>query len=155
MSKKEEYEQRAEELLMPIVDSMNFELVDVEFVKEGDSWYLRGFIDKEGGITINDCEAVSRIFSDQLDAEDFIRESYVLEISSPGLSRPLKKEKDYRRCLGKELEIRTYRTIDGKKEFYGILQMYDEHTVTITEEDGTQRQFDKKDIALIRLAIHF
>ncbi len=154
LSRKEQVEKRAEELLTPIVDSMNFELVDVEFVKEGGSWYLRGYIDKEGGITIDDCEAVSRIFSDQLDAEDLIDESYILEISSPGLGRPLKKEKDYRRSLGKELEIRTYQAIDKEKEFYGILQAYDDQTVTITEEDGTERQFDKKDIALIRLAIH-
>lgn len=155
MSRREEYEQRAEQLLMPIVDSMGFELVDVEYVKEGSSWYLRSYIDKEGGITVDDCEAVSRLFNDKLDEEDFIEDSYIMEISSPGLGRPLKKEKDYKRSMGKELEIRTYRAVDREKEFYGILCAYDDNSVTIESEDGATRTFEKKDIALIRLAIHF
>ena len=155
MSRREVYEQKAEELITPILDSMGFELVDVEYVKEGGEWYLRTYIDKEGGITINDCEAVSRLFSEKLDEEDFIEESYIMEVSSPGLGRPLKKEKDYKRSMGKELEIRTYKAIDREKEFYGILQAYDDSSVTIETEEGTTRTFDKKDIALIRLAIHF
>ena len=155
MSKREVYEQKAEALITPILDSMGFELVDVEFVKEAGEWYLRSYIDKEGGITINDCEAVSRLFSEKLDEEDFIEESYIMEVSSPGLGRPLKKEKDYKRSMGKELEIRTYKAIDREKEFYGILQAYDDSSVTIETEEGTTRTFDKKDIALIRLAIHF
>ena len=155
MSRREVYEQKAEALITPILDSMGFELVDVEFVKEAGEWYLRSYIDKEGGITINDCEAVSRLFSEKLDEEDFIEESYILEVSSPGLGRPLKKEKDYKRSMGKELEIRTYKAIDREKEFYGILQAYDDSSVTIETEEGTTRTFDKKDIALIRLAIHF
>ena len=155
MSKKEEYEQRVEELLAPIMEENNFELVDVEYVKEAGNWYLRAYIDKEGGITINDCEAVSRLFNEKLDQEDFIEESYIMEVSSPGLGRPLKKEKDYKRSMGKELEIRTYKAIDREKEFYGILQAYDDSSVTIETEEGTTRTFDKKDIALIRLAIHF
>ena len=154
MSRRQEYEQKAEALITPIVDSMNFELVDVEYVKEAGNWYLRAYIDKEGGITVNDCEAVSRLFSDRLDEEDFIEDSYIMEVSSPGLGRPLKKEKDYIRSMGKELEIRTYRPIDKEKEFYGILRAYDQDTVTIEAEDTT-RTFQKKDIALIRLAIHF
>lgn len=155
MSRREVYEQKAEALITPILDSMGFELVDVEYVKEGGEWYLRSYIDKEGGITINDCEAVSRLFNEKLDQEDFIEESYIMEVSSPGLGRPLKKEKDYKRSMGKELEIRTYRAIDREKEFYGILQAYDDSSVTIETEEGTTRTFDKKDIALIRLAIHF
>lgn len=155
MSRREVYEQKAEALITPILDSMGFELVDVEFVKEAGEWYLRSYIDKEGGITINDCEAVSRLFSEKLDEEDFIEESYIMEVSSPGLGRPLKKEKDYKRSMGKELEIRTYKVIDREKEFYGILQAYDDSSVTIETEEGTTRTFDKKDIALIRLAIHF
>ena len=155
MSRREVYEQKAEALITPILDSMGFELVDVEFVKEAGEWYLRSYIDKEGGITINDCEAVSRLFSEKLDEEDFIEESYIMEVSSPGLGRPLKKEKDYKRSMGKELEIRTYKAIDREKEFYGILQAYDDSSVTIETEEGTTRTFDKKDIALIRLAIHF
>lgn len=93
MSRREEYEKRAEELLAPIVELNGFELVDVEYVKEAGTWYLRGYIDKPGGITVNDCETVSRAFSDKLDENDFIEDSYIMEISSPGLDRPLKKKK--------------------------------------------------------------
>lgn len=155
MSKRETYETRTEELITPILDRMNFELVDVEYVKEGGTWYLRAYIDKEGGITINDCEAVAREMNEILDREDFVEDSYVFEVSSPGLGRPLKKEKDYIRSMGKEVEIRTYRAINREKEFYGILSAYDENTVTIKTEDGTEMTFEKSDIALIRLAFDF
>lgn len=155
MSKREDYEARTEALLLPIMEEMNFELVDVEYVKEGSTWYLRAYIDKEGGITVNDCEAVARRMNDLLDEKDFIADSYVFEVSSPGLGRPLKKEKDYIRSMGKEVEIRTYRAINREKEFYGILSAYDENTVTIKTEDGTEMTFEKSDIALIRLAFDF
>ena len=155
MSKRETYETRTEELITPILDRMNFELVDVEDVKEGGTWYLRAYIDKEGGITVNDCEAVAREMNEILDREDFVEDSYVFEVSSPGLGRPLKKEKDYIRSMGKEVEIRTYRAINREKEFYGILSAYDENTVTIKTEDGTEMTFEKSDIALIRLAFDF
>ncbi|WP_373214197.1 ribosome maturation factor RimP [Ruminococcus sp. 5_1_39BFAA] len=154
MSRREEYEKKAEELLLPIVEGQGFELVDVEYVKEAGNWYLRGYIDKPGGITVNDCEAVSRVFSDRLDEKDFIEDSYVMEISSPGLDRPLKKEKDFARSVGKSVEIRTYRPIEKQKEFCGVLTAYDSNSVTI-EEDGVPRTFEKKEIALIRLAIEF
>ena len=111
MSRRDEYEQKAEALLSTIVESNGFELVDVEYVKEAGNWYLRGYIDKPGGITVNDCETVSRAFSDTLDEDDFIEDSYIMEISSPGLDRPLKKEKDFARSIGKLVEIRTYRPI--------------------------------------------
>ena len=120
MSKRETYETRTEELITPILERMHFELVDVEYVKEGGTWYLRAYIDKEGGITVNDCEAVAREMNEILDREDFVEDSYVFEVSSPGLGRPLKKEKDYVRSMGKEIEIRTYRAINREKEFYGI-----------------------------------
>ena len=155
MSKRETYETRTEELITPILDRMNFELVDGEYVKEGGTWYLRAYIDKEGGITVNDCEAVAREMNEILDREDFVEDSYVFEVSSPGLGRPLKKEKDYIRSMGKEVEIRTYRAINREKEFYGILSAYDENTVTIKTEDGTEMTFEKSDIALIRLAFDF
>ena len=155
MSKRETYETRTEELITPILDRMNFELVDVEYVKEGGTWYLRAYIDKEGGITVNDCEAVAREMNEILDREDFVEDSYVFEVSSPGLGRPLKKEKDYIRSMGKEVEIRTYRAINREKEFSGILSAYDENTVTIKTEDGTEMTFEKSDIALIRLAFDF
>ena len=154
MSKRETYETRTEELITPILDRMNFELVDVEYVKEGGTWYLRAYIDKEGGITVNDCEAVAREMNEILDREDFVEDSYVFEVSSPGLGRPLKKEKDYIRSMGREVEIRTYRAINREKEFYGILTAYDENSVTIDCE-GEEKTFQKSDIALIRLAFDF
>ncbi len=154
MSRREEYEKKTEALLAPIVEQAGFELVDVEYVKEAGNWYLRGYIDKPGGITVNDCEAVSRIFSDRLDEDDFIEDSYIMEISSPGLDRPLKKDKDFARSMGKEVEIRTYRPIEKQKEFSGILTAYDDNSVTI-DEDGNLRAFDRKEIALIRLKIEF
>ncbi|MCI9423775.1 ribosome maturation factor RimP [Lachnospiraceae bacterium WCA-9-b2] len=155
MTKRESYEQKTEDILNPIVDEYGFELVDVEYVKEGSTWYLRAYIDKPDGISIDDCEAVSRRLSDILDEKDYIDEAYILEVSSPGLGRPLKKEKDYKRSLGKEVEIRTYRMIEKQKEFTGILKEYDETTVTIEEDGGNVRTFEKADIALIRLAFDF
>ena len=155
MSKREVYEQKTEEILLPIMEKNQFELVDVEYVKEGGNWYLRAYIDKPGGINVDDCEAVSRELSDILDEKDYINEAYILEVSSPGLGRPLKKEKDFKRSVGEEVEIRTYRMIDKKKEFIGILKDYDKDTVTIEMEDETMKTFEKSDIALIRLAFDF
>lgn len=155
MSKKELYEQKTEELLIPIVEHNHFELVDVEYVKEGSNWYLRIYIDKPGGIAVDDCEVVSRALSEVLDENDFIGDAYILEVSSPGLGRPLKKEKDFIRSVGEEIEIRTYRAIDKQKEFIGILKEFDKDTVTIEIEDETTKTFDKGDIALIRLAFDF
>lgn len=155
MSRKEMYETQTETLILPILEKNQFELVDVEYVKEGGTWYLRAYIDKEGGITVNDCELVAREMNEILDREDYIEDSYIFEVSSPGLGRPLKKEKDYARSMGKELEIRTYRAIDKKKEFYGILIDYDEKKVTIQTEEGEILTFAKTEIALIRLAFDF
>lgn len=155
MSKRESYEQQAEALVLPIIEQNGFELVDVEYVKEGGTWYLRTYIDKEGGISIDDCEKVSRRLSDILDEKDYIDDTYIMEVSSPGLGRPLKKEKDFKRSLGKEVDIRTYRMIDKQKEFTGILKDYDKDTVTIELENETLKTFEKGDIALIRLAFDF
>lgn len=155
VSKRENYEQKTEEILIPIVEEYGFELVDVEYVKEGGTWYLRAYIDKPGGISIDDCEVVSRRLSDILDEKDYIDDSYIMEVSSPGLGRPLKKEKDFKRSLGKEVEIRTYRMIDKQKEFTGVLKDYDNDTVTIALDEETTKTFDKGDIALIRLAFDF
>lgn len=155
MSKAQIYEAKTEELILPILEKLNFELVDVEYVKEGSIWYLRAYIDKEGGITINDCEAVARQMNELLDQEDFIPDSYTFEVSSPGLGRPLKKEKDYIRNMGKPVEIRTYRAIERCKEFSGILTAYDKESVTISEEDGSTTTFSRGDIALIREKVEF
>ena len=155
MSKREIYEQKTEAILMPIVEEHGFELVDVEYVKEGGTWYLRAYIDKPGGINVDDCEVVSRRLSDILDEKDYIEEAYILEVSYPGLGRPLKKEKNFKRSLGEEVDVRTYRMIEKQKEFTGLLKDYDDATVTIEMEDGTLKTFEKSDIALIRLAFDF
>ena len=155
MSKRETYEQKTEELLLPIVEGYGFELIDVEYVKEGGTWYLRAYIDKPGGIAVDDCELVSRAFSDILDEKDYIEDSYIFEVSSPGLGRPLKKEKDFVRSMGEEVEIRTYRAVDGQKEFIGILTDYDKDTVTIELEDETKQMFERSQIALIRHSFDF
>ena len=155
MSKRESYEKKAEALILPIITKNNYELVDVEFVREGSNWFLRAYVDKEGGFTINDCEKVSREFSELLDKEDFIEESYILEISSPGLGRPLKKDRDFERSLGEEVEVKLYKAFEGQKEFSGTLETYDTETVTIGFEGETKATFERKNIALIRLAIDF
>ena len=150
MSRREQYEKRAEELLMPVITEKNLELVDIEYVKEGSSWYLRAYIDKEGGVDINDCEAVSRAFSDILDKEDPIEDEYILEVSSPGLGRPLKKDKDFTRNIDKKIEFKSYKAIDGQKEFEGILRSFDAETFTIDDENNNTSTFKRKEMALIR-----
>ena len=155
MGKKESYESRVEHFLLPLMDEHHFELVDVEYVREAGTWYLRAYIDKEGGIAVDDCEIISRQLGAWLDKEDLIDESYILEVSSPGLGRPLKKEKDFVRSMGKDVDVRLYRQIDKQKEFTGALTAYDGNTVTLTMEDGSRMVFQKPDIALIRLALDF
>lgn len=151
MGRKESYEAKTEQLIQPLVDANNFELVDVEFVKEGSEWYLRVYIDKEGGITVDDCEIISRAFNEILDKEDYISEQYIFEVSSPGLMRPLKKEKDYIRSVGKLIDIKTYSPIEKRKEFTGVLKAFDEKNVTI-DCDGAEILFERSNIAMIRLA---
>ena len=143
------------EFAEPLVQACGCSLWDVEYVKEGGDWFLRLYIDKEGGFTVDDCEMVSRRLSDWLDKEDFIDDSYILEVSSPGLGRPLKKEKDFKRSLGEAVDIKLYRAIERQKDFSGILTAYDADTVTIRYEDGSESTFNRKDIALIRLAFDF
>lgn len=151
---KKVYESRTEELLLPITEAHGIEIYDVEFVKEGSDWYLRAYIDKPGGITIDDCETVSRALSDELDKEDFIEEAYVLEVSSPGLGRALKKDKHLAKSLGEKVDVKTYKPIQNQKEFTGTLKAYDDKTVTI-EIENNQINIAKSDIALIRLAFDF
>ena len=155
MSKREVYEQKTEELLIPIIEENGFELVDVEYVKEGSNWYLRAYIDKPGGITVDDCEKVSRKLSDLLDEKDYIDEAYILEVSSPGLGRPLKKDKDFERSIGEEIEIRTFRPIQHQKEFTGILKAYDKEKIIIEMEEQEQMEFARSEVALVRLAFDF
>jgi len=155
MSKRETYEQRTEELISPIIEQNQFELVDVEYVKEGGTWYLRAYIDKPGGITVDDCEVVSRALSDLLDKHDFIEDAYVLEVSSPGLGRPLKKEKDFARSIGEEVDVRIFRAISHQKEFTGILRDYDKEKIVLEMEDQELLEIARADIALIRLSFDF
>ena len=154
MAKGRDYESRTEELLTPIAEANGCSVYDVEYVKEGSDWYLRCYLDKPEGVNIIDCENVSRALSDKLDETDFIDSAYILEVSSPGLGRTLKKDKHLQKSIGETVEIRTYRPIDKQKEFEGILKAFDAESITIETEE-TQRKFDRADIALIRLALDF
>jgi ribosome maturation factor RimP len=154
LAKRTDIEERTEALVQPIIEANDFELVDVEYVKEGANWYLRVYADKEGGINIDDCVLISRALEEKLDADDFIEEAYILEVSSPGLGRPLKKEKDYLRSIGKSIDVKLYQAINKQKEFTGILKEYSKDNIilTIDDEDIT---FETKSIASARLSLDF
>lgn len=154
MSRRETYEMKTQELLEPIAQENGVEIYDVEYVKEGSDYYLRAYIDKEGGVNILDCEKVSRALSEALDKEDFIPDSYILEVSSPGLGRTLKKDKHLEKSIGQTVEMKLFSPVDKCKEFTGILQGFDEECVTILEGDAP-RTFARPQIALIRLALDF
>lgn len=154
MSKRETYEARTEELLTPIAEKNGVEIYDVEYVKEGSDYYLRAYIDKADGVNIIDCENVSRALSDALDKEDFIPDAYILEVSSPGLGRTLKKDKHLAKSIGQEVEIKLFKAIDKCKEFSGVLESFDGESIVITDDKET-RTFARADIALIRLALDF
>lgn len=144
-------EQLVEKIVLDLLkDKKDIELVDVEYVKE-QHWYLRVFIDKDGGIEIDDCQELSEQLEERLDKTDPIKESYILEVSSPGLDRVLKKERDFKRETGKMIDITTYAPIDGKKEFVGKLTGFDKETITI--DDNQVFSLDK--VAMIRLHIEF
>ena len=149
--KRTEVEQRCEALVQPILDEHQYELWDVEYVKEGSN-YLRVYADKEGGITIDDCVTISRALEAKLDEEDFIEEAYILEVSSPGLGRPLRRERDFEKSLGAEVEVKLYKAWNGEKEFTGILKSYTKDTVLLALDED-EHEFQKNEIALIRLAI--
>jgi len=154
MSKREDYEKRAESLLETIVSPLGISIYDVEYVKEGNDWYLRAYIDKPEGVNINDCVDVNRAFSDLLDEVDFIEESYILEVSSPGLGRTLKKDRHLQYSIGEEVEIKTFKPIDKIKEFSGVLKSFDSESLVIEDEEG-ERTFKRSEIAVIRLALDF
>ena len=155
LSKHQDYEQKTEALLTPILEGYDYELVDVEYVKEAGSWHLRVYIDKEGGITIDDCEVVSRSLSELLDEDDFIPDAYILEVSSPGLGRPLKKEKDFDRNIGKEVEVKLYKQINKQKEYSGTLVSYDTDKIELEVDEDETMEILRSNIALIRLAFDF
>ena len=147
-------EQIAKDLVMPVLEKNNFELVDVEYKKEGSHWYLRVYIDKEGGITLDDCQLVSEYLSDRLDEVDPIEHSYILEVSSPGLDRPLKKPRDFERNIGKEIEISLYAPIDKRKKFEGELIEFSGDKIIILY-NGERKEFDMKNVSLVKPVIKF
>ena len=153
MSRKD-IEAKTEALLMPILDEFGFELWDVEYIKEGSEYYLRAYIDKEGGITIDDCVDVSRKLSDKLDEDDFIDSEYILEVSSPGLGRTLKSDRDFTKSIGRDTDIKLYKPIDKVKEFEGILKAFDNDTLTFLI-DGNERVFNKSEVASVKLHVEF
>lgn len=141
-------------LARPIVEDFGCELWDVEFVKEAGTHYLRVFIDKEGGVSIDDCEAVSRAVDPLLDEADLISDSYVFEVGSPGAERELKRPSDFDRFMGHEVEVRTYAPVNGKKSFIGTLAGYDDGTVSVTEGSETI-SISGSDVALVKLHVSF
>lgn len=154
MSRREEYETRTEQLLAPIAEANQVSIYDVEYVKEGSDYYLRAYIDKPEGVNIQDCENVSRALSDVLDEEDFIPDAYILEVSSPGLGRALKKDKHLQASIGQEVEVKLFKPVDKCKEFSGILESFDTDLIVIRDGE-TARTFERQDVALIRLAFDF
>ena len=154
MSRAKTYETRTEEILIPIVADAGVEIYDVEYVKEGCDWYLRVYIDKPEGVNINDCEVVNRALSAKMDELDFIDDAYILEVSSPGLGRTLKKERHFEKSIGQEVEVKTYKAIDKEKQFVGILQSYENGIITI-ETEKKEMKFEKADVASVRLTFDF
>lgn len=147
-------------IVTPILEEKDFDLVDVEFVKEGKNWFLRVFIDKDGGIDLDDCVAVSEILSEQLDTmdPDPIPQAYFLEVSSPGAERPLKKDKDFEQALNEYIHVSLYQSLDGEKQFDGFLTAIDKETLTLKVRIKTRDKeitIPRKEIAKARLAIQF
>ena len=144
MSKRENYEAKAESLLGPIVERVGVNIYDVEYVKEGTDWYLRVYIDKPEGVNIIDCEKVSRALSDALDKEDFIPDAYILEVSSPGLGRTLKKDKHLQKSIGMEVEVKLFKAIDKQKDFTGYLESFNDEVIVISDEQEKELEFDTR-----------
>ena len=142
----------AADLIRPAVEN-EYELYDIEFVKEGADWYLRIYIDKPGGVSIDDCEKVSRIVENLLDERDPISHAYILEVSSPGIDRKLKKDEDFARYAGKTVDVRLYKGLDGKKIYSGELAGLEDGAVVIKEPDGRLRSFPRQEVALCKLNI--
>lgn len=148
--------QTTEKLVEPILVKRNLELVDVEYVKEGPNWFLRVYIDKEGGVDIMECGEVSEELSEVLDKEDPIKGAYFLEVSSPGVERPLKTKKDFQESINKNVLINLYAPINGEKEFEGVLKDFVNDVATIEYRfKHTTKQIDISfnQIAKARLAV--
>ena len=155
MAKPNNTEAKVLPILEPIIAEKGLELVDLEFVKEGVNWYLRVYIDKDGGVNIDDCEAVSRALEVKLDEKDPIEQAYILEVSSPGIDRPLKKDADFVKYQGEIIDVKLYKAQDGSKQYQGKLLGLENGVLSIEEENGTIVKFEQKDIASVRLAVIF
>ena len=155
MAKGGNTESRVLPIVEAIVAESNVELVDVEFVKEGANWYLRIYIDKEGGVDIVDCETVSRGVEGKLDEKDPIEQAYILEVSSPGIDRPLKKDADFEKFKGEIVDVKLYKAQNGSKEYQGTLLGLVEKVISIEDEDGETVAFEQKDVAKVKLAVIF
>ena len=151
MPKKMNTAEAAEKIAQPILQEMNFTLWDVAYEKEGSGWYLRFYIDKEGGITINECEAFSRAVEQKLDEADPIEGSYTLEVSSPGIERALTRDWHFEAMLGKTLAVRLIRPVDGVRDFVGTLQSYADNTHTLLLDEETEMNVERSEAAFIRL----
>ena len=149
--KKADIEKKTEELVMPIIEHFGYELWDVEYVKEGSDYYLRIYADKEGGFTVDDCEAVSRAIDPLLDEEDFISDAYILEVSSPGLTRKLVKDRDFDRSIGRLIRINLYKAVDGEKSYVGNLKEYDNENLTVEITADNIVTIPRNNISMVRL----
>ena len=152
---KKNIESTIEALVQPIVDAKNIEIVDIEYVKEAGQFYLRIYLEKEGGISLDDCADVSRELNPILDEKDPIKDNNFLEVSSPGLDRPLKKDKDFERYAGRDVEVKLYKPLNGTKQLEGELVGLTEDKKIKVIIDDNEVEFDKKDVAVIKLAIKF
>ena len=155
MAKPNNTEAKVLTILEPIIAEKGLELVDLEFVKEGVNWYLRVYIDKDGGVNIDDCEAVSRALEVKLDEKDPIEQAYILEVSSPGIDRPLKKDADFVKYQGEIIDVKLYKAQDGSKQYQGRLLGLEDGVLSIEEENGNVVKFEQKDTASVRLAVIF
>lgn len=152
---KKNLEATIEEIVTKITDEHGFEMVDVEYVKEAGEYYLRVYIDKEEGISLNECELVSRELSPILDEKDLIKENYFLEVSSPGLDRALKKDRDFVRYQGRDVDLKLYKPLNGCKQFEGeLVGLTEDNNIKIIV-NGKEMEFNRKDVAIVRLAIKF
>ena len=149
--KHEIYEEKTAALAEPVLRENGLTLYDVEYVKEAGSYVLRLYLEKDTGVTIDDCVTVSRALSELLDREDFIPDAYTLEVQSLGLGRAIKKDKDFRRNVGEVVELRLYKPLEGgQREFTAVLKAFDQKTVTVETEDGAELVLERKNLSLIR-----
>jgi len=142
-------------LAEPIVEDAGCELVDVEYVKEGPDWFLRVYIDKPGGVTLDDCENVSKLLDKVIDEKDPIPNAYYLEVSSPGLERKLKKPRDFEKAVGSLVEIRLYKAIDNRKRFEGELVSFGGNLLVIRTENNEEYQLSLEQVAKAKTIVKF